>query len=321
MASWAVELFGQQLLTKDGMKATADVVVNKKAVLVYFSAHWCPPCRGFTPVLADAYTKYRAGDIEVVFVSSDRDEGSFSSYFSEMPWTAVPFANRNQKDQLSQKFNVSGIPKLIVLNGADGKVVSENGRGEVVKTSDLGQSLGLWGLGASTGPSSVDLMRADHWGSDLFGDIILTKSGKKSTVEVLGGKKAVLVYFSAHWCPPCRGFTPLLAEAYKKHSAKDIEIIFVSSDRDQGSFDGYFGEMPWMALPFAEHDQKNKIAAKFDVQGIPMLVVLNGEDGKTISVNGRADVQSQKGDLNACLRLWLKEGNAKTKKSSCCVIS
>jgi len=222
---------------------------------------------------------------------------------------------------LSQKFNVSGIPKLIVLNGADGEVASENGRGEVMKTNDLGQSLTLWGLGTSTEPSPVGVVAADHWATDLFGDIILTKNGKKSTKEVVSGKKAVLVYFSAHWCPPCRGFTPVLAEAYKKHSANDVEIVFVSSDQDQSSFDSYFAQMPWMAVPFADRDQKSKISTKFDVKGIPMLVVLNGETGKVVSLNGRGDL-SQKADLEACLHLWaLKDGGAKQKKSSCCVIS
>ena len=58
------------------------------------------------------------------------------------------------------------------------------------------------------------------------------------------------IYFSAHWCGPCRGFTPKLSEWYKKDlSKKNFEIIFVSSDRDQGAFDGYLNEMPWVALP------------------------------------------------------------------------
>merc|ERR1712224_750716 len=64
-------LFGAQLQTKDGMKATSDVLSGRRAVLVYFSAHWCPPCRGFTPVLSKAYSAYDQGDVEVVFVSSD----------------------------------------------------------------------------------------------------------------------------------------------------------------------------------------------------------------------------------------------------------
>jgi thiol-disulfide isomerase/thioredoxin len=28
---------------------------DRKIIAYYFSAHWCPPCRLFTPVLADFY--------------------------------------------------------------------------------------------------------------------------------------------------------------------------------------------------------------------------------------------------------------------------
>jgi nucleoredoxin len=322
MASWAVELVGKELLTKNGIKATEEVVVDKKAVLIYFSAHWCPPCRAFTPVLADAYKKYSADDVEVVFVSSDRDESSFSSYFSEMPWTAVPFVDRERKNQLSQKFNVQGIPMLIVLNGADGTVASQNGRGEVMKTKDLGQSLALWGLSGSCEPIPVidDVASSDHWAVRSFGDIILTKTGKKSTREVVSGKKIVLVYFSAHWCPPCRGFTPVLADAYKKYGAGDVEVVFVSSDRDESSFSGYYSEMPWTAVPFSDTERKSLLSQKFDVQGIPMLVVLDGETGDQISVDGRGDVMTAKGDLHQCVRSWGSKGRS-AKKSCCCVIS
>ena len=34
-----------------------------------------------------------------------------------------------------------------------------------------------------------------------------------------------------------------------------LEIIFVSSDRDEEGFEEYFGEMPWLALPY---DSKTK---------------------------------------------------------------
>ena len=66
---------------------------------IYFSAHWCPPCRGFTPVLAEYYTTLRAADkkFQVVFVSSDRDEASAKDYYSSMPWLMVPFADRAKK--------------------------------------------------------------------------------------------------------------------------------------------------------------------------------------------------------------------------------
>lgn len=102
----------------------------------------------------------------------------------------------------------------------------------------------------------------------------------------LSGKR-VLIYFSAHWCPPCRGFTPVLAEWYKKHAAgSNVEIIFVSSDRDQAGFDGYFGEMPWKALKFSEGDTKQTLASEFGVRGIPMLCGVNA-DGSMMFGNGR----------------------------------
>ena len=60
--------------------------------------------------------------------------------------------------------------------------------------------------------------------------------------------------FRAHWCPPCRGFTPKLAEIYNglSNEAKDkFDIVFVSFDQEQDAFDGYFNEMPWKSLPFS----------------------------------------------------------------------
>ena len=54
------------------------------------------------------------------------------------------------------------------------------------------------------------------------------------------------IYFSAHWCPPCRGFTPKLVESYNtmKAAGKNFEIVFVSSDNDEAGFDEYYGAGP-----------------------------------------------------------------------------
>merc|ERR1712072_1486727 len=113
-----------------------------------------------------------------------------------------------------------------------------------------------------------------------------TKEGLKSTETVLSGKSAVGVYFSAHWCPPCRGFTPELAKMYSEaFSGKGMEIVFVSSDRDESSFNDYYGEMPWVALPFDKRDAKATLSKKYKVQGIPSFVIL-GPDGKTITADG-----------------------------------
>ena len=91
----------------------------------------------------------------------------------------------------------------------------------------------------------------------LLSDKVLNKNGEPVDLVKNCAGKVVGLYFSAHWCPPCRGFTPLLTEFYNKHhEAKNFEIIFVSSDRDQSSFDGYYETMPWLTLNFKERALK-----------------------------------------------------------------
>ena len=126
--------------------------------------------------------------------------------------------------------------------------------------------------------------------NDLFGAQLTSKSGAVATSEALAGKKHVMIYFSAHWCPPCGGVTPVLAEKYSKSAdANSIAVVFVSSDRDQAGFDGYYGEMPWHALPFSERDLKKQLGEKYGVSGIPCLVVLD-DRGSLATKEGRAEV-------------------------------
>ena len=65
----------------------------------------------------------------------------------------------------------------------------------------------------------------------LFGDTLATKDGTVATSTALADVEAIGIYFSAHWCPPCRGFTPKLCEKYLqlKAAGKKVEMIFVSS--------------------------------------------------------------------------------------------
>ena len=51
-----MDLIKGTLVKADGSQVQADSALNgKKVVCIYFSAHWCPPCRAFTPVLKDFY--------------------------------------------------------------------------------------------------------------------------------------------------------------------------------------------------------------------------------------------------------------------------
>mmetsp|Transcript_125879 Transcript_125879/g.317356 ORF Transcript_125879/g.317356 Transcript_125879/m.317356 type:complete len:337 (+) Transcript_125879:80-1090(+) len=122
---------------------------------------------------------------------------------------------------------------------------------------------------------------------ELLGQTLVSKSGLVDTSTALADKKAVGLYFSAHWCPPCRGFTPKLAKSYAEHlQGKGLEIVFVSSDDDAKSFEEYYGSMPWLAIPFQDAGKK-KLKDKFEVEGIPCLVLLDN-DGSVLNSNAKS---------------------------------
>jgi len=266
----AALLGSEVLVTKDGKRPTAEVLAGKITML-YFSAHWCPPCRGFTPKLAEIYKTYKAAgkNVEVVFVSSDRDKPSFDEYYDEQPWTALPYEARDAKSALSKKFKVRGIPSLIVLD-EDGSIITTDGRSAV--TND---------------PEGEEFPWRPKPLKEVLGNEFVGKDGMVPASALEG--KMLALYFSAHWCPPCRGFTPKLVELYntmKASGRNDFEFIFVSSDEDQGSFDEYYGEMPWLALPYENRNAKDVLSSMFEVSGIPSLVVVDAE-GKTITKSAR----------------------------------
>jgi len=273
-----VELLGETLKTKSGDVPTTTALDGKKAVGIYFSAHWCGPCRGFTPKLADAYTKaLKAKGMEIVFVSSDRDEPSFDSYYGEMPWLSVPYSERGIKEKLSNKYKVRGIPSFVILDGATGETITTDGRSEVMSDPE--------GTKFPWKPPTFFEALGDEFLKGTDGETV-------SIDEVREGSKYIGLYFSAHWCPPCRGFTPALIKAYSEHlKAKGLEIIFVSSDRDQKSFMEYFGEMPWLAIPNGDK-RKDALSKIFEVQGIPTFVVVDAKTGQTITTDARGDVDA-----------------------------
>jgi thiol-disulfide isomerase/thioredoxin len=42
------------------------------------------------------------------------------------------------------------------------------------------------------------------------------KKNKGNTNELLANVNTIALYFSAHWCPPCQQFTPILKKLYEQ---------------------------------------------------------------------------------------------------------
>ena len=101
------------------------------------------------------------------------------------------------------------------------------------------------------------------------------------------------LYFSAHWCPPCRGFTPKLINFYNvvNKNNKQLEIIFVSSDKNESEFNEYYNSMPWLSIPFKDESIQN-LKETFEIMGIPTFLVFNS-DGKLIDGKARTTVENR----------------------------
>jgi thiol-disulfide isomerase/thioredoxin len=111
---------------------TRDALADK-AILLYFSAHWCGPCRKFTPELASKYAEWkRAGKaIEVVFCSLDQQQEEYENYYkSDMPWLSIPWSSE-QREAFPNQFGVKGIPQLVVI-GRTGAVLNGNAVQEIM---------------------------------------------------------------------------------------------------------------------------------------------------------------------------------------------
>ena len=90
--------------------------------------------------------------------------------------------------------------------------------------------------------------------------LVRCRDGSISPIDGIGleNKKLVAFYYSAHWCAPCRKFTPQLVEYYNRVAPQhpEFELIFISSDRSRFSWETYMREMkmPWLAIDYDKLD-------------------------------------------------------------------
>lgn len=121
---------------------------------------------------------------------------------------------------------------------------------------------------------------------ELTGKLVKVSEGKlrKTNFAAPGGIKYLAVYYSAHWCGPCRAFTPDLVDFYNEVKADhpELEMVFVTSDRSEEEWEDYIlqEKMPWHSIQFRKA-AKSKLK-EFAGPGIPCLVLMTPE-GEVLS--------------------------------------
>ena len=75
-------------------------------------------------------------------------------------------------------------------------------------------------------------------------------------------------------CPPCQTITPKLSDLYEKlqddaeiNGTSGVEVVFVSSDRSERSYDDYYSKMPWYAVPYDATERGEQLRRYCDIQG------------------------------------------------------
>ncbi|KAI9168654.1 hypothetical protein LWI28_000049 [Acer negundo] len=302
------------LVASDGKKVPV-AELERKTVGLYFSASSYKPSTDFTPKLVEVYEKLKdkGESFEIVLISLDDDEESFKQDLGSMPWLALPFKDKSC-EKLVRYFELSTLPTLVII-GPDGKTLNCN-VAEAIEEHGIEAFPFTPEKFAELAAIEKAREEAQTLESVLVSgdrDFVIGKDGAKIPVSDLVGKN-ILLYFSAHWCPPCRAFLPKLIEAYHTIKAKDqaFEVVFISSDKNQSSFDEFFSGMPWLALPFGDA-RKASLGRKFKVYGIPMLVAI-GPTGRTVTKEARDMITSHGADAYPFTEEHLKELEKKNEE-------
>lgn len=129
-----------------------------------------------------------------------------------------------------------------------------------------------------------------------YGLQVVDKGGQAFDTKQLGPSDVIAFYFSAHWCPPCRHFTPLLkkfVETLESQGEKTLKVIFVSSDKTEAEMWEYMfkDHGNWLALAYSDREGKSRLERQFQVSGIPQLVVID-QVGRHAIRDARSEVMA-----------------------------
>jgi len=227
-----------------------------------------------------------------------------------MPWMTLDFKDP-QRVIIPRIYQVQAIPKLIPIDN-NGKELAKDLAPIVLNMPEIkfGEVFQVWeniSLGKIPNPSMQNLNTIPPVIPEInFGELPVVDNKGNSASFKNAKIKVRALYFSAHWCPPCRNFTPRLVKFYDiiNKSLKRLEIVFSSWDRDEKSFQEYFKEMPWIAVDFKQLLVRNALTQKYGIRGIPALIIID-ENGKVLdAINARNEVE--KSDENQYEKIFEK---------------
>ncbi len=101
----------------------AQIYPKHKITIINFWASWCGPCMRYNNELKNVYDKYKSNGLEIVSISTDRDEDRWKNAIDsyKQNWVHVAESKGWEADILNL-YQISAIPFNIVI-GRDGKIL------------------------------------------------------------------------------------------------------------------------------------------------------------------------------------------------------
>ncbi len=152
-------------------------------------------------------------------------DGNADGIYSDAPLDGV-FVDLNDDghfdiDPMSSEFGPFSVPFTLGRTVFEASYVSPTGDRLLLRTV---------ATAGSSGRAQVGKMAPDFQFRDVDGRVV--KLG-----DYRG--RVVLVYFWASWCPTCVREASLVAELFRKHHGRGLEIIGVSYDTDRTAMEGF----------------------------------------------------------------------------------
>ncbi|KAF3431266.1 hypothetical protein FNV43_RR25996 [Rhamnella rubrinervis] len=262
-------------ISNTGEKVPVSALENN-IVCLYFRKQ--PECHHFDWLLLETHTELTTSKIgfEVVVIQDQSETES-------LPFLTL--SDYNTSESLAVHFKIQTFPGLVLI-GPNGKTL-------VPDAADL---IRLHGSRAYpfTPVKIAELERQLRKQQTLKfllcsedRDFLIGPNGSIKNLSELEGKH-VHLFFSAKYTKSSGDFVRRLTKVYRELvSYKELggfEVVYISCDINRQSFNEYYENMPWLALPFG--DEKQKFLLRwFGITELPQVVEL-GKTGRTITTAG-----------------------------------
>lgn len=191
--------------------------------------------------------------------------GKFNSIQEELSTMTADFIKSNMDNELGKFMFITNAPAYEpemqeeILALADENYKSRTEVQAIIEKLENAKRVAI-------GQKFQDFTMKDPAGNDV------------SLSDYAGKGNVVLIDFWAAWCGPCRQEMPNVVEAYKEFKDKGFEIVGVSLDRDQESWEKGLSDlnMTWPQMSDLKF-WDTPVVSLYAFRGIPHTVLLDGE--------------------------------------------